>query len=346
MSEPADSSGEIAEAAARWLARRDRGLSPQEEREFAAWRDADPRHAEEWASLTETWNALDSAGAVPDLAAEAAAIDRRTLRAQRRGKLFRWALPVGLAAGVALVAGLSLFRNAPRNSTPSAPAAAPAVVLVASEAKRLTLPDGSLVDARGDSAVTFDFTGPDRRVKLAQGEAFFTVAHDAAHPFIVDVDGVAVRAVGTAFNVRRDSDRVDVIVTEGRVRVAPARAAVDFEAAPLVSAGAAAHVDSAHANNDAAVETRALTSVEIEGALAWRSPLLEFSRASLDQVLSAFREHTAHRVRLADPALGRRLISGTFQADNIDGFLRLAEATFGLQVERLPGGDILLRAAP
>ncbi len=43
-------------------------------------------------------------------------------------------------------------------------------------------------------------------MKLEAGEAHFAVAPDAARPFVVRVGGVAVRAVGTAFNVRYAAD--------------------------------------------------------------------------------------------------------------------------------------------
>ncbi|PTY08025.1 hypothetical protein DB347_00095 [Opitutaceae bacterium EW11] len=331
----------IAEAAARWVARHDRGLTPEERAEFAAWREADPRHAQEWASLFETAQLLGEAGAVSELAAEAAMLDEQTRKARRASHLLRWGYRVGLTAAAIAVGVFTwqLLANRSRSATP------PAVTLVAAEAKRLSLPDGSVVEARGDSQVTFDFSGPSRRVRLPKGEAFFSVAHDSSRPFFVETAGVTVRAVGTEFNVRCDSNQVDIIVTEGRVRVSSSPS-VAVDAAPLIDAGTAARVAPGSGDLTPAVETRAVTHAEVEGALAWRSPLLEFSRAPLDQVLAAFQQHSPHRVRLGDPALARRQISGTFQAENIEGFLRLAEATFGLRVERRSDGEIILRSAP
>ena len=334
------SSTAIAEAASLWLARHDRGFTTQEKSDFDEWLAADPRHAEEWAGLADTWQLLDSANAVPKLVAEAAKLEHRTRIVPRASRFVRWVLPVSLAAAAGLAMGFFIWQ---KSTTTSGFFPPPAVVLHAAEAKRLVLPDGSVVEARGTSEVTFDFSGPLRRVQLGRGEAFFTVAHDATHPFIVEADGVAVRAVGTAFNVRRESGRVDVLVTEGRVRVGNSpNAAAD--ATTSVTAGACALVSAT--TKDPVVETRVLSRDELDGALAWRSPLLEFSRASLDQVLTAFRQHTPNRVRLGDPALGRRTISGRFQADNVEGFLRLAEATLDLRVERTADGDIILCAAP
>src|SRR3546814_19529010 len=49
------------------------------------------------------------------------------------------------------------------------------------------------------------------------GEAWFQVAHDAHRPFVVDVGSVRIRAVGTAFSVRRNPEGSDVLLTEGVV---------------------------------------------------------------------------------------------------------------------------------
>lgn len=339
MNEKLESSATIAEMAAIWLARHDRGLTPQEEREFAEWFRSDQRHTEEWTSMTETWETLNSVEDLPDLAAEAAALEQRTRLAPRSSRIVRWVLPV-LAVAAALVLGIFIGRKSPEASDS---ALSPAVVLLAAEAKRIELSDGSMLETRGDSDVEYDYSGPERHLRLIRGEAFFTVAHDATRPFILEAGGVAVRAVGTAFNVRRDSDRVDIMVTEGSVRLANSPTATT-DTAPLLAAGAAARIS--QTANDLVFETREVSPAELDTALAWRSSLLEFSRASLNEVLGAFRQHSPNEVRLADPALGKRRISGTFRADNIEGFLRLAESIHGLRVERTPDGSIILHGTP
>ena len=95
-------------------------------------------------------------------------------------------------------------------------------------------------------------------------------------------------------------------------------------------------------------EPRALVvaTPEMERSLRWRSPLLEFNRASLTEVLAAFKRHGDHRIVLGDRGLAQRVVSGTFQADNVEGFLRLAERSFGLRVERAADGRVTLYPGP
>jgi transmembrane sensor len=87
------------------------------------------------------------------------------------------------------------------------------------ERREIVLADGSRVLLNTESALAVYFDDAVRRVELVQGEAFFEVAKDASPPFVVTASGSAVRAVGTAFNVRRATHQVHVELAEGIVDV-------------------------------------------------------------------------------------------------------------------------------
>jgi transmembrane sensor len=78
--------------------------------------------------------------------------------------------------------------------------------------------DGSKVTLNTDSAIRVDVSGKERRVRLDHGEAFFEVAKDPTRPFVVSVGSKRVIAVGTQFSVRRISNDIRVFVIEGKVR--------------------------------------------------------------------------------------------------------------------------------
>ena len=333
---------EIERRAADWLALREtRALTRAESAAFAAWRAADPRHETAVAELGATWHALDGLRDYPHPAAAPA--DPEFFARPRRAAWLR-ALPLAAAATIALAAGSWLLSGSIR---PSAPAPA-----VAASPTTLRLDDGSEVELRPGSEVAPQFTVAERRVRLVRGEAHFTVAKNPARPFVVEAGGVAVRAVGTAFNVRLDpaASAVAVLVTEGTVRVGEP-AAVRGAALPssllaaVLTAGQRTVVAETPSASTAAatpvVET--LAPAEIDRELAWQAGRLVFDATPLAEVIARFARHGGPRLVLADPALAALPISGRFRAANAEGFLELLESGFGVAVERRAGEFVLRR---
>lgn len=324
---------EIAEEAAAWVARHDRVLSADEAVAYRAWVAADPRHGAEVERVRRAWGLANQAGLSPQLRAMAAVADRPR---RRRIAAVLYFSAAG-AAAAALVMALAL-RPGPRPG--GSPLAGQYRVLPADE-RRVSLPDGSIVEARGNSRFTPRYTAETRQVELAAGEALFSVAHNTARPFVVAVDQVRVRAVGTAFDVRKSPGRIEVVVTKGRVLVeqtVPAgRAAV-----PLLSAGdrAILTLDAGGAVEHAAVDHPRQTALDRE--LAWRSAWIAFDRTPLDQAAQAFTALGTARLALGDPALAKLRLGGTFRADNVDGFVRLLHETLDVRAERHADGTIVL----
>src|SRR5690606_36367432 len=86
---------------------------------------------------------------------------------------------------------------------------------------RLQLSDGTMVHINSGSTLKYPIkfiAGENRQVYL-DGEAFFDVAKDKKHPFIVNADNLNVRVLGTHFNVSNyPEDAVtDVVLVEGSV---------------------------------------------------------------------------------------------------------------------------------
>lgn len=85
----------------------------------------------------------------------------------------------------------------------------------------VTLADGTTVWLNAGSRLTYpaQFGGHTRDVML-QGEAYFKVAHDARHPFLVKAGNVTTRVLGTEFTVRAYSPTdTHVTLLEGSVEV-------------------------------------------------------------------------------------------------------------------------------
>jgi transmembrane sensor len=345
----------VAQAAAEWVLRRDRGLAPNEVQQLVDWLAVDPDHAAEFARINGVWRSMDAIKAEPGLMAMADAIEARAKNRPRRRKWNIVAMTLGFtaAAAIAVIFVRPLTTPAIRKPVAAVAAVKPYVVLV-STARRIDLPDGSVAELNGDSQIEVDFTPTVRQVKLLNGEALFSVAKNPNRPFVVSAGSVTVRAVGTAFNVLLAPGSVQVLVTEGKVRLGEVEAPIDAASTPTpahnpieaaVIAGERAVVQTnALAAAPVAIETPTLN--EIERALAWKSTQLVFDHTPLDQVVAAFNQYNVRSLVLAEPSLKSRTLTGSFSAENLDGFTRLLRASVDVIAESRGDDQILLRPAP
>ncbi len=340
------SSAAIEDAAITWLTERDDGFSPAREREFAQWLRADPRHA---ATVTRLEQTLGLLGELPEFRSEInTAFDRAApvvafppasaeqpalAPAPRRwSRALVWA---GLAAALAFGSFVGWRALQP-------PREIHFTTTVAGY-ERARLDDGSTLELNAASAVRVQFTAAERHVKLESGEAHFAVAHDTARPFIVSAGGIAVRAVGTAFNVRyATGGDIEVTVTEGKVRIGqsgPESSAA--ESAPLVSAGQ--RIVLPHHAPLPAVEQ--VDPAALRAALAWQSRLADFAEAPLADVIARFNARSRIQLLIADETLAARRIGGTFALDEAEAFVRLLERDGEIIGERRGETEIHLRRA-
>lgn len=86
----------------------------------------------------------------------------------------------------------------------------------------LTLSDGTKIYLNAESEINFpvSFRGAQRMVELS-GEAYFEVAKDTEHPFVVKTRDLSVKVLGTSFNLRAYENEKEVVTTlaEGKVQV-------------------------------------------------------------------------------------------------------------------------------
>ena len=338
------SSAVIEDAAIAWLTERDDGFLPAREREFAQWLRADPRHAATVARLEQTLGLLGElpefrsdintafGRAAPVVAFPPATAEEPARAPRRWSRAVAWA---GVAAALALGSFVGWRALQP-------PREIHFTTTVAGY-ERARLDDGSTLELNAASAARVQFTAAERRVQLESGEAHFAVAHDTARPFIVSAGVIAVRAVGSAFNVRYTADGdVEVIVTEGKVRIGqsgPASSAA--ESAPLVTAGQ--RIVLPHQAPPPAVDQ--VDPATLRAALAWQSRLADFAEAPLADIIARFNTRSRIQLFLADEKLADRRIGGTFALDEAEAFVRLLERDGEIVGERHGETEIHLRRA-
>ena len=141
--------------------------------------------------------ASDASSPTPYFALSDASPTRR--RKSHKVLLASWGL-----VGVVLTAGLfySLSRHTRSSSAATDGNTEFSVALGAR--RQLTLPDGTKVWLNAGSRLSYDsdMLRKDIRAVTLSGEAFFDVAKDKNHCFIIHTDKIAIRVLGTAFNVK------------------------------------------------------------------------------------------------------------------------------------------------
>ncbi len=320
--------------ASRWHARRDAGFTPSEQDEFLRWIAADPQHREAVRRVEEMWSKLDTLCLWE--AAKARDPNADLLSPPRRASWPRKAALIGLAA--ALLVMVPFFFHHHREEMP----ANHGVRLVPGP-ERHFLEDGSTLFVGQGLRYRQEFTATERRLRLERGELHVEVAKDANRPFVVEVGSAVVRAVGTAFNVRRIEDSLDLIVTEGIVEVMRRDEAKQSDGPLRVDANKRVQLEFAKA--DATPNVTALTSEEVQRELAWHSVRLEFDSAPLAAVVAEFNLRGRQQLVVGDAEAARVRVSGTFRADQVEAFVRLLAVGFGIEAELTPKGDWILRRA-
>lgn len=339
-SSTSNSDEQLGQIAADWVLRHDRGLSAAEQDEFSQWLAADDRHRDAFAAHRWGWDEMDRLAGIqttmhaqpdPDLLAPGPAGGRVSAR---RAQVI-WIGALALAAAAALAV---MFWPA----FPANPPAAVAAPVFAARIEQRTLEDGSVVDLNRGAEIAVNFTPGERRVALLRGEANFQVAKNKERPFVVNAAGVDVRAVGTAFNVRLGGESVEVVVTEGRVRVEQPAAIQGRAVKQELGRGQSTEIPLSAAAAAPVVAT--LDGTELQQRLAWQPRLLDFTDAPLADIVAEFNRRNSVHLVLEQPEVAELHLSATFRSDNVEAFVRLLQSDFNLRAEQR-GHDILLRKA-
>lgn len=338
----------IVNEANEWLVRlQDSDSCDSDATAFTTWLHRSPVHVREYLRAEATWSALGNIDAERciDVDALLSAEDNNVIAIATEGKrpealghspTRRW-LSVSIAASVALIAvvlGTIWFTGQPD---------AALYETGRGEQRRLVLEDGSVIDMNTQSTIAVRLTDAERHIDFVKGEALFTVAKDPDRPFVVESDLAVVRALGTQFNVYRQSDQVLVTVLEGRVAVENTTRAD----------GLVGSTDNPIAANEQTIELAAGDQAEIiaaapirtvaantERTVAWTERRLVFENQPLSEVVAEFNRYNSRQMVIEDPQLSAERISAVFDADQPDALVRFL--TQSVPIEAIEEGDTRL----
>lgn len=144
--------------------------------------------------------------------------------------------------------------------------------------------------------------------------------------------GRSVTALGTAFAVDKDANKLDVVLVEGRVRVdgdgRPGGRAVELTAGGRlqIAADGSWHAD----------------QVDTDMATAWLSGRLVFDNARLADVVDELGRYTERKIAIAPDGTAERRLSAVLKAGDVGTFTEAVRVLQLARVQATPDGTIML----
>lgn len=301
-----------------------REATPAEQEALFDWVAADVRHQQLFNEWVTAWEQKLPYNEAFHLSPALEKLNRRidvydqVLTEPAEGRtvsLTWWKVAASLALFIA--AGLGVYFYTMRNSAQPA-AVAYTVSRTTADQQTVTLPDGSVVTLNANALLRYPttFAGATREVYL-EGEAFFSVAREAAHPFIIHTGALTTQVLGTSFNVRSAADAVTVSVATGKVQV---------------SHGHKAHIllPDDQLVYDVHRRTARRGKADLVAALAWMQRVLVFEDLSLEEAAKKLQEAYGVRVVLENAALRRCVITGRYTNQPLEKVLKAVAYTIGI----------------
>ncbi|NRS87678.1 ferric-dicitrate binding protein FerR (iron transport regulator) [Flavobacterium sp. 7E] len=196
------------------------------------------------------------------------------------------------------------------------------------ERSKIVLSDGTQIWLNAASTLKYpaEFKGGTREVTLI-GEAFFDVAKDKEHPFIIHTDKMDTKVVGTSFNVQAYPDQLkqEVSVLTGKVNVKSTVTHKNVYVTPGQKVVFKTQNNKLHAYNGVAKNT----------VSPWRKNILVFEDTPFPEVIATLNRNYNVVIKVENKNLNNLKISAYFKALPVDQVIDLAcnivNATYDLE---------------
>lgn len=172
----------------------------------------------------------------------------------------------------------------------------------------ILLPDGTKVFLNAGSRLAYPdhFTGESREVMLL-GEAYFDVKHDSKHPFVVQVNDIRIKDLGTRFNVSAYSadGQIETVLAEGKVSIKQNNSGLFTQATELIPGQLASF--------DRQTNQISVKQVNVEDYILWTQGMMKFETVDLSRIVKKLERYYNIHFQFDDPMLGALKISGKLE---------------------------------
>jgi transmembrane sensor len=250
---------------------------------------------------------------------------RKTESAPAKIKAFGW---WRIAASILIVAAAAWFTSTLLQKGSGEPEILNITSI--SEVKRDTLPDGSIAVLNKHSELSYParFKGKARKVKL-RGEAFFNITPNKEKPFIIDVNDVQVKVVGTSFNIRSVNGLTEVIVETGIVQVTKGDEVIELKAGERISLETVDAAAQKEKSEDKLYNYYVSRTFVCDNTPLWKL---------VEKLNDAYGEN----IRIGREELRKMPLTVTFDDESLDVILSIISETLMIEVNK-EGNEIVLQ---
>ena len=195
------------------------------------------------------------------------------------------------------------------------------IIAAKNERVRVMLPDSSEVILNAESSIEYPITFGEVREVTLKGEAYFKVAKDADHPFIVHNNGFDVKVLGTSFCVNTRTDQKKISLKEGKVEVLLNENNDKITLYPMEQL----LLDT---SNNRVIKR----NFNVENEFSWIDNLLILENLTFKEALSKINSFYGVHFVIEDPQIEHQRITGAFKDQKLEEFITSLEFITNVQV--------------
>lgn len=305
--------------------------TPQEKTAVAAWLTEKEEHQRYFEHFRLIWAESKKLAAVSTVSENDAwsrfqqrvGTNENTTRIVKLDTGPNWGNVLRVAAVLIVLLGAGSFWYLSKTSVQSM------IVSSGEQIKNERLPDGSQVTLNKQSSIEYATSfKKERHIKL-EGEAFFNVAQDPGKPFILKVNDVTVKVLGTSFNVKSVNGKTEVIVETGAVEVTKNHNSIQLKQHEKAVITAEQQAPSKQSNTD-------------ELYNYYRTQTFVCNNTPLWKLIDILNEAYGVHIIIADNSKRDLQINATFTNSSLDSTLKVIGLTYEISVEK-SGSKIILK---
>jgi transmembrane sensor len=193
----------------------------------------------------------------------------------------------------------------------------------------VTLPDGSTVTLNANSNMKYARSWGEDEVREVwiEGEAFLKVKHlhkngpvTDHQRFVVHTGALNVEVLGTSFNVNDRRGRTEVALLSGKIRLGLRN---EKEKPLILAPGDIAEYSDGKLNKK---------PINVAEYTSWKDGKLYFRDVPLSRIFNYFEDIYGYKVRVNDPKVLKRRLSGTMSSKNEKVFFETIARTLNLSI--------------